>query len=162
MSLLPAYKNSFFTSQRRLDGMRLQMRHRRGLVYTDMSIGNSFEGYEDVVQGGMLFGVLDVIMWYAIFLETGKICMTRKTDMDFLKPVVCDTPYRAQGKLLRIEDRDVWATAWVEDGQKERYAQVSALFREARSIDYERFIASFDFSGVSAPMRQRFISAARR
>lgn len=161
MSLLPVYKNSFFVSQQRLDGMRLKMRYGRGLVYTDMSIGSAFEGYEDVVHGGMLFGVLDVIMWYAIFLETGKICMTRKTDMDFLKPVMCDTPYRAQGKLLRIEDRDVWATAWIEDGQKERCAQVSALFREAKSIDYERFMASFDFAGVSAPMRERFMSAVR-
>lgn len=95
MSLLPVYKDSFFVSQQRLDGMRLKMRYGRGLVYTDMSIGNAFEGYEDVVHGGMLFGVLDVIMWYVIFLETGKICMTRKTDMDFLKPVMCDTRYRA-------------------------------------------------------------------
>jgi uncharacterized protein (TIGR00369 family) len=161
MSLLPVYKNSFFMSQRRPDGMQLKVRYGRGVVYTDMRIGNAFEGYEDVVHGGMLFGVLDVIMWYAILLETKKICMTRKTDMDFLKPVMCDTPYRAQGKLLRVEDRDMWATAWIEDSRKERCAQASALFREAKGLDYGRLMASLDFTGVSAPMRRRVLSAAR-
>ncbi|MGD0232074.1 MAG: PaaI family thioesterase [Syntrophorhabdales bacterium] len=160
MSLLPVYKNSFFASQERLDGMRLEMRYRRGLVYTDMAIGKQFEGYEDVVHGGMLFGVLDVIMWYAIFIETKRICMTRKTDMDFFKPVMCGQTYRAQGKLVRVEERDVWATAWIEDGQKERYAQVSALFREARGLDYARFVSKLDFAGVSAEVKRLFMSVA--
>jgi len=162
MSLLPVYKSSFFVSPHRPDGLRLKMTYANGLVSTDMSIGTGFEGYEDVVHGGMLFGVLDVIMWYAIFLESGKVCMTRKTDMDFLKPVMCDTSYRAAGRLLSIEERDVWAEGWIDDKSGERCAQVKALFREAKIIDYKRFMASFDFTGVSDPIKERFISLGRR
>ena len=83
-----------------------------------MIVGDAFQGYENVVHGGMVFGVLDVIMWYAIIMATKKICMTRKTDTDFFKPVVCGVTYRAQGRLVRVEGRDVWAFAWIEDGQR--------------------------------------------
>ena len=159
MSVLPVYGKSFFSSLDRSDGLGLALRYRRGLVYTDMTIGTTFEGYDDVVHGGILFGILDVIMWYAIFLGTKKICMTRKTDMEFLKPVQCDATYRAQGKLVRVEDRDVWATAWIEDTQKERYAQASALFREAKHLDYDRFIGNFNFTGVSPEIRKLIMSA---
>jgi acyl-coenzyme A thioesterase PaaI-like protein len=159
MSLLPVYRQSFFASQDRQDGMRLKMYWRRGTVYTDMSVGTAFEGYDHVVHGGMLFGILDVIMWHAIFMETKKICMTRKTDMDFLKPVLCNTLYRAQAKVLRVEDRDVWATGWIEDAGKERHAEVTALFREAKGLDYAAFIANLDFTGVSHDIREFYHSA---
>ncbi len=149
MNVLPVYRKSFFTSRERTDGLGLVMRYERGLVYTDMNIGAAFEGYDDLVHGGILFGVLDALMWYAIFLETKKICMTRKTDMEFLRPVQCGVTYRAQGKLASIEGRDVWATAWIEDEQKKRHAQANALFRETKHLDYGRFIGNFDFTGVS-------------
>ncbi len=159
MNVLPVYRNSFFSSRERSDGLGLAFRYRKGLVYTDMNIGTAYEGYDDLVHGGMLFGVLDVVMWYAIFLETRKICMTRKTDMEFLKPVGCGVTYRAQGKLVRVEDRDMWATAWIEDKQKERCAQVNALFKEAKHLDYGRFMSNFNFTGVSPEIRKLFIPA---
>jgi acyl-coenzyme A thioesterase PaaI-like protein len=162
MSVLPVYKQSFFVSPERPDGLRLKMKYRRGLVYTDMTVGEPFEGYHRLVHGGMLFGILDVIMWYAIFMATRKICMTRKTDMDFLKPVACDTVYRAQGKLLRVEERDFWATAWIEDTNKERCAQVTALFREARGLDYAEFVGKLDFTGVSPEIREFFLSVGKK
>ena len=159
MNVLPVYRKSFFSSLDRSDGLGLALKYRRGLVYTDMTIGTAFEGYDDLVHGGILFGILDVIMWYAIFLGTKKICMTRKTDMEFLKPVQCDVTYRAQGKLVRVEDKDVWAAAWIEDKQKERYAQTSALFRKAKHLDYDRFISNFNFTGVSPEIRKLIMSA---
>ncbi len=131
MGVLPVYKNSFFCGPDREDGLQLTMIYENHIVYTDMYVDNRFEGYEDVVHGGMIFGILDVIIWYAIFMETKKICMTRKTEMDFFKPLMCNTLYRAKGKFERIEDRDIHATAWVEDSGGECYAKVTALFREA-------------------------------
>lgn len=158
MSLLPADRGSFFGGLQSPEGPSMHLYFSKGMVYTDITPGQAFEGYENVVFGGMLFGVLDVVMWYAIFVTTKKICMTRKTDMDFFKPVLCGKPYRAQGKLLRIEERDVWATAWVEDEAKVRCAQVTALFREAKGLDRVRFMTRFDFTGVSPRIRDIFLS----
>lgn len=162
MSLLPSFKTSFFAGRERSDGLQLKIRYRRGVVYADITISRKFEGYEKVVHGGMLFGILDTLIWYAIFMDIGKSCMTRKTDMDFLKPVLCDATYRAQAKVQRVEERDIWATAWIEDAQKERYAQVTALFREGKGIDYAGILDRLDFTGVSPEIREVYAAAARR
>jgi acyl-coenzyme A thioesterase PaaI-like protein len=154
MSLLPVYDKSFFMGKNRPDGLQLKMRYRKGIVYSDINVSKAFEGYEGVVHGGILFGILDVLMWYVIFLEGRKICMTRKTDMDFLKPVLCGTPYRAQARMLRIEDRDVWATGWIEGPDKERHAQVTALFREAKGATYKDLVGRMDFTDVSPEMKR--------
>ncbi len=156
MSLLPVYRKSFFASQERSDGLGLSLRYREGAVYADMTIDTAYEGYDDVVHGGMLFGVLDVIMWYAIFLATKKICMTRKTEMEFFKPVECGATYRAQGSLMRVEEKDVWACAWIKDGSAKRYAQATALFKETKHLDYEKFLNNFNFDGVSPEIMKLF------
>ena len=160
MSLLPFDKVSFFGGLQKPQGPHIRMHFSGRAVYTDLTLGKPFEGYENVVFGGMVFGILDVVNWYAIFMSTKKICMTRKTDMDFFKPMECDKPYRAHGKLLRVEDRDVRATAWIEDGGGERCAQATALFREPKGVDRARFMSRFDFTGVSPHMKEFFLSEA--
>ncbi len=156
MTRLPAYRKSFFTGRDRPDGLRLELHYASGLVYSDITVDRAFEGYENVVHGGMLFGILDVIMWYAILMETKKICMTRKTETEFLKPVVCGAPHRAQARFLRIEGRDVWVSSWIEDADKERCVEVTALFREPKGIDRERLLSKLDFTGVSPEIREFF------
>jgi acyl-coenzyme A thioesterase PaaI-like protein len=157
MTRLPVYRKSFFTGQDRADGLRLDLHYASGLVYSDMMVGRAFEGYENVAHGGMLFGILDVIMWYTILIATKKICMTRKTEVEFLKPVACGAPYRAQGRFLGTEGRDFWVSSWIEDAQEERCVDVKALFREPREIDRERLLSKLDFTGVSAEIRELFL-----
>jgi acyl-coenzyme A thioesterase PaaI-like protein len=156
--ILPVYKDSFFCGLERQDGLQLKMMYDKGIVYCDVNINNRFEGYTDVLHGGMIFGILDVIIWYAIFMDTKKICMTRHTEMDFLKPVLCNTPYMAKGKFLSIEGRDVFATAWVEDSNGEICARVNALFREAKDIPVEDFVNKFDYSQTPTGIREHFFS----
>jgi uncharacterized protein (TIGR00369 family) len=158
MGILPVYKDSFFCSPNRKDGLRLNMIYEKGTVYTDMFVDNRFEGYEDVVHGGIIFGILDVIMWWVTFMETKKICMTRKTEMDFFKPVMCNTQYKAKGELLRIEDRDIYASAWVEDSSGECYAKVTALFREGKDISIPAFIDRLDFTNTPPEIKEHFLS----
>ncbi|HNT67543.1 MAG TPA: PaaI family thioesterase, partial [Syntrophorhabdaceae bacterium] len=155
---LPVYKDSFFCGLEREDGLQLVMMHDNGVVRCDVNIDSRFEGYTDVLHGGMIFGILDVIIWYAIFMETKKICMTRHTEMDFLKPVMCDTPYIAKGKFLKVEERDFLATAWMEDRHGELCARVDAIFREAKDISAAHFINRFDFSRTSPKIKQHFYS----
>ncbi|MCX7965068.1 MAG: PaaI family thioesterase [Syntrophorhabdaceae bacterium] len=156
--ILPVYKDSFFCGFNRKDGLQLQVMYDKGFVYCEVNLDNRFEGYTDVLHGGIIFGILDVLIWYAIFMETKKICMTRKTEIEFFKPVICGTPYMAKGQFLRIEGKDVHATAWIEDNKGDVYASVNALFREARDISVEHFINRFDFSRTSPSIKKHFMS----
>ena len=144
----------------RADGLQLAMMYDKenSLICADLNINNRFEGYADVVHGGMLFGILDVIVWYIIFMETKKIGMTRKVEMEFFKPVMCNTPYRAKGRLERIVEKDIYSTAWVEDEKGECYARVNALFREGKDFDVPAFLDRFDFSYTTPEIRAHFFS----
>lgn len=155
---LPAYKRSFFLSPEREDGLQLQMHYENGIVYSDLFVDNRFEGYAEVLHGGMIFGVLDVIIWYVIFMRTKKIAMTRKVEMEFFKPVMCNSLYRAKGDLVKIEEKNIFATAWVEDTAGEIYARVNATFREGKDFDVAAFIDRFDFSTTTPDIRDYFQS----
>lgn len=155
---LPAYKKSFFLSPEREDGLQLQIFHENGIVYCDFSIDNRFEGYAEVLHGGMIFGILDVIIWYAIVMKSRIVAMTRKAETEFFKPIMCSTPYRARAQMLRIEDRDIISTAWIEDANGEVYARLNTIFREARGIAMDAFIDRFDFSSTTPEIRDYFLS----
>mgnify|MGYP001769733713 CR=1 FL=1 len=158
MGVLPAYKESFFCSPDRADGLQLTMLYEDGLVSCEMNINNRFEGYTDVVHGGMLFGVLDVMIWYAIFMATKKICMTRKTEMEYFKPVLCNHPYVAKVRFLAVEERDFLSEGWIEDRHGQICARVNALFREGKDISVEKFVKKFDFSYAAPEIRDYFLS----
>jgi hypothetical protein len=97
-------------------------------------------------------------MWYIIFMETKKIGMTRKTEMEFFKPVLCNVSYRAAGKFDRVDDRDIYASAWIEDQSGECYAKVTALFREGKDISISEFIRNFDYSRTTPEIKAYFMS----
>lgn len=158
MGILPVYKDSFFCGFERPDGLQLALFYEEGIVYSDMDVTTRFEGYKGVVHGGIVFGILDVIIWYAIFMATKKICMTRKTDMEFFKPVMCGGHYTAKGKFVGTEDRDVFAEAWVEDENGDICAKTKALFREAKDLSVAYFMENFDFSRTTPEIREHFYS----
>jgi acyl-coenzyme A thioesterase PaaI-like protein len=155
---LPVYRDSFFCGTERPDGLGLTMSYDNHLVLCDVFVDTRFEGYTDVLHGGMVFGIMDVMIWYAIFMETKKICMTRKTETEFLKPVMCDTHYTAKARFLYIDERDVYAEAWIENENGEICAKVNALFREARDLPVSHFINRFDFTITTPEIRDHFLS----
>lgn len=158
MEIMPVYKQSFFCRTDREDGMRLNVMYEDHTVYCDMVVDNRFEGYHDVVHGGMLFGILDVLMWHIIFMETKKVGMTRKTEMEFFKPVLCNEQYKAIGKFDRVVGRDIYASAWIEDSEGECYARVTALFREGKNLSAPDFLKNLDFSNTSPEIKAYFMS----
>ena len=162
MDILPVYKDSFFCGFDREDGLRLKMMYEKGVVYCNVLVDSKFEGYTDVLHGGMIFGILDVIIWYAIFMETKKICMTRHVEMDFIKPVMCNSPYIAKGQFLKVRDKDFYASARMEDINGECYAKVDAIFREAKDLPVVDFINRFDFSHASPEIRDHFLSLMKK
>ncbi len=155
---LPVYRDSFFCGTERPDGLQLTMTYEDHLVLCDLFVDNRFEGYTNVAHGGLIFGILDVMIWYVIFMETKKICMTRKTVSEFLKPVMCNSHYRAKAQFLCIDDRDVLSAAWVEDENGAVCTKVDAVFREAKDLPVESFINRFDFSITTPEIKAFFLS----
>ena len=158
MNILPVYKASFFLSQQREDGLKLRVIYAGDHVYTDFQIGEQFQSETDSLYNGILFGIMDVLMWYAILMQTKKICMTKKIDIEFLEPISCNIPYRAKSKLLNADEKDIHVTAWIEDNNGQVYSKVTALFREGRGMNASDIINNFDFSETTPEMKEFFDS----
>ncbi len=158
---LPTYEKSFFLSPARKDGLQLTMMYENHSVYTDLFVDRRFEGYAEVVHGGMVFGVLDVILWYVILIEAKKMAMTRKVEMEFFKPIMCGKHYKAQGKFIKIDGKNIHATAWVEDKNAEIYARLSGIFREGKGFSLANIIGALNFSHVEPETKEFFLSLAR-
>lgn len=158
MNILPVYKASFFLSQKREDGLKLRVIYAGDYVYTDFQIGEQFQSETDSLYNGILFGIMDVLMWYAILMQAKKICMTKKINIEFLEPILCNVPYRAKSKLLNADEKDIHVTAWIEDSNCQVYTKVAALFREGRGMNVEDIIDNFDFSETTPEMKEFFDS----
>ncbi|HEY3277442.1 MAG TPA: hypothetical protein VGJ94_12550 [Syntrophorhabdaceae bacterium] len=155
---LPAYRDSFYCGTERPEGLQLTLTYDDHLVLCDLNLDRRFDGYRNVVHGGMIFGILDVMIWSVIFMETKKICMTRKTESEFVKPVMCNTLHKAKARYLYTEDRDFHAEAWIETTGGEMCARVDALFREAKGLPLGQFIERFDFSVADPSIKDHFYS----
>jgi acyl-coenzyme A thioesterase PaaI-like protein len=161
VDLLPTPEESFFYGVGRKDGLQLEMKYEKGLIYAEVCIDNRFEGYTEVVHGGMLFGILDVIMWYAVFMETKRLCSIKKTDMEFQKPVMCNSRYFAKGRLLGMEGEEFEASAWVEDDQGECCAKSTSVLIETPHFPAKEFVDSLDLQRTSQKIRDHFLSLLR-
>jgi len=57
-----------FCGLNRKDGLHLKILYEPELVYCQVNLDNRFEGFTNVLHGGIIFGILDVIIWYTIFM----------------------------------------------------------------------------------------------
>ena len=158
MSRLPIYKASFFLSQKRKDGVRLKVIYAGDHVYTDFQVKDGFKSETDTVYNGILFGIMDVLMWYAIMMETKKICVTRKIDIESLEAISCNVPYRAKSRLVSHDEKDYHVISWIEDGKGQIRVKVKALFKEGKGVTMAKIIKDFDFSETTPEMKELFDS----
>lgn len=162
MDVLPVFKASFFLDQKREDGLRLRVIYEGDHVYTDFQLSDRFQSETNSLYDGIFFGIMDVLMWYAILMKTKKICMTKKITVEFLEPLLCDAPYRAKSKLMDVKGKDYHVAAWTEDGKGKVYARVDALFREGKDISIADIFHDFDFSETTPEMKEFFQSFLKK
>jgi acyl-coenzyme A thioesterase PaaI-like protein len=160
MNLLPCYKECFFCGPDG-DGLKMKIRFKDGTVFCDFILAAKFQGYDNVAHGGIVAGILDEVMWWTIFLETKKICLTRKLDTEFLRPVYCGVSYTVKGKLLHEERGSIHVSAIIEDSHGKKTARGNGLFRIAKQATPGTFATKLDFSHVSDQIKDMFLAAKK-
>lgn len=59
-----------------------------------------FQGFDGVLQGGIIAGLMDDAMWYAIFALGGAITMTAELTVRFKAPVPVEIPLTVRGRVV--------------------------------------------------------------
>jgi acyl-coenzyme A thioesterase PaaI-like protein len=153
---LPVYRDSFFTGPDRKDGLGLVMEYDGRAVRCRVYVDNRFQGYVNVVHGGIIMGILDRLAWYAVLMGTKKICRLHRTEMEYLKPVMCNTVYQAKAHLLSSAAGGLVAHASIQDMKGEVCSRLAGFFEEAKGIEAARLAGKLSFRQCGQDIKELF------
>jgi uncharacterized protein (TIGR00369 family) len=98
-----------------------------GSVVSFPVVADTFDGHPGYLHGGIIATLLDEAMSKAV-RALGKPAMTRKMDVDYLRPVPSGAPLRIEGRVVRSEGRKHWAEAAIVDSEGSELAKATGLF----------------------------------
>ena len=101
-------------------------------VVCHASVPDTFEGPPGYAHGGIIATLLDESMSKAVRAH-GVVAMTRKMEIDYLRPVPSGAPIRIEGRVVRSEGRKHWTAARILNDEGKILAEGSGLF-----IDIQR------------------------
>jgi uncharacterized protein (TIGR00369 family) len=115
------------------NGMHLEFfRAEDGSLVSFSIIPGTFEGPPGYLHGGIIATLLDEAMSKAVRAQ-GSISMTRKIEIEYLRPVPSGSPIRIEGRVVRNEPRKHWAEARILNEGGTVLAEAKGLFIEVRS-----------------------------
>jgi len=78
-----------------------------GEVYTRIKPERYFAGFPGVLHGGIQCALLDEVALWAMFDRVGKLGLTTKVQLQYLKAVSSNVELKVRGKVSKISDRFV-------------------------------------------------------
>ena len=152
--LLPGYKKCFFCGPA-TGGLGLELHYADGKAGCEFTAGDRFQGYDGLLHGGIITGILDEVMWWTVFMETRQMCATSKIEIEFKRPVECGRAYSASGSFLEKTGKIYYLSGFIKDEQGKICARGNASFREWK-FTLEELARHLDFRGVSPEIRALF------
>lgn len=127
-----AQNRCFGCGQANETGLRLEFFLREGGgVVTRPTVPDRFEGHPGYLHGGVIATLLDEAMSKSARAR-GLTTMTRKLEVDYLRPVLSGAPLRVEGRVTKSEGRRHWIEAEIRDAEGTVLAHGKGLFMEAR------------------------------
>jgi len=96
---LNKYDNCFACGQSNPIGLKLKFSFDGEYAFADVVFHKNYEGYPDIIHGGIVSTVLDEAMAKAILFK-GKIAYTGEIKVRFRKEAVPGEKYRVYGRLI--------------------------------------------------------------
>lgn len=78
-----------------------------GEVYTRIKPEKHFAGFPGILHGGIQCALLDEVAFWAMFDRVGKLGLTTKVQLNYLRAVNSNVELEARGKISKIRDRFV-------------------------------------------------------
>ena len=154
---LPGYKKCFFCGPA-TGGLGLELQYEESKASCEFTAHEKFQGYDGMLHGGIVTGILDEVMWWTLFMETKKICATWTLEAEFKRPILCGKKYRATGSLLRVTHNTYYLDGIIEDESGKLCALGNASFRRTRGFTMEDITKQLDFRGVPTEIQSLFQS----
>jgi uncharacterized protein (TIGR00369 family) len=102
-----------------------------GNVVSFPTVASIYDGHPGYLHGGIIATLLDEAMSKAV-RATGKTAMTRKIEVEYLRPVPSGAELRIEGCIVRSEERKHWTEARILNARGTVLAQAQGFFLEIR------------------------------
>ncbi|MFZ5823284.1 MAG: PaaI family thioesterase [Bacillota bacterium] len=81
-------------------GLKVQFERSDEGVRAQVRPARHFEGFEGVLQGGVVGGLMDDAMWYAIYATNGTVTMTAELTVRYKAPVPVETDLVVSARVV--------------------------------------------------------------
>jgi acyl-coenzyme A thioesterase PaaI-like protein len=107
--LPPHYPTCFGCGPQAQAGMHLEVRLEGDEVATDYAFTDRHSGAPGIAHGGTVAALVDDLLGYALYLvrEPG---VTRRLEIDYLKPVLVGVEYAVRGRVDRRDGRKIFTS----------------------------------------------------
>ena len=97
-------------------GFHLSVRREGDDVVTTHVFAAWQSGGPGIAHGGAVATVVDDLLGYLLYV-VAKPGVTRKLEVEYLKPVLVDAPYEVRGRVDSVDGRKVWVSCEGRDAQ---------------------------------------------
>lgn len=108
-ALAPHYPTCFGCGPQAQSGLHLAVRREGEEVVTDHAFTVAQSGAPGIAHGGIVSALADDLLGFALYL-VGEPGVTRRLEVDFLRPVLVGTTYAVRGRVDRRDGRKVFTS----------------------------------------------------
>ena len=109
--------------------LKIRMDEAMGEAETDVTFAEHFQGWKEIVHGGLLAAVLDEVMIYAAKTK-GFMCVTGEMTVRYVKPPRTGTPMKFRAWIVEDKGRILMAESEVLDSEGNQIGRASGkLFK---------------------------------
>ncbi len=155
--LLPGYKKCFFCGPA-TGGLALELQYQEKSAICEFVAPEKFQGFDGMLHGGIVTGILDEVMWWTLVVEKKVICATSKIEVQFKKPILCGCEYRASGCCEETTGHTYVVSGKIEDESGHICARATGSFRAIGRFTMDDIVKYFDFRGVPPEIQSLFFT----
>jgi uncharacterized protein (TIGR00369 family) len=138
MELMKRYPNCFVCGDKNPIGLNVPFYVKNDRVVAEYTAGTNFEGYKDILHGGILSSLLDEVMIRAV-LAKGINCLTSEIKVKFKKMVKTGEKLHMEGWLVEDRGRILVARGKISNQNGKVVAEGEGKFFRAQG-ELEKFL----------------------
>lgn len=123
-------------------GLKVQFERLEQGVQARVRPARHFEGFDGVLQGGVVGGLMDDAMWYAIYGTTGAVTMTVEMTVRYKAPVPVELELTISARVVEQRRSLFTCAATIHGPDGKLLAEASGKFLTAPRELAQRLTAS--------------------
>lgn len=104
MQLIKRYSNCFVCGDKNQFGLKVDFFYEKGVAKAQYKASSDFEGYKDILHGGIISALLDEVMIKSI-LAKDILVVTASIQVKFKQPIKTGERLLLEGKILKDQGK---------------------------------------------------------